>query len=294
MLENKLSDVNHPVWLAFELDTERDVVLKFVADKKLAKKERNIMVDVDHPNIIKLLHIFTWSPYTVLVLEYKAGENLLHLWEQLKSKEAMKVLKDIASALQAIHAAGLWHGDISHLNVVYQRAKTAAFLIDFSFEGKCAVGFLAPEDFADNPHRVGQATDVYRFAKLIDLLRPDLTPRFLDCFFDQPRRRPSMDIIAKRLRHLDRPRMPGSRVRSITAATAAALFLAGGWWVWKSSLSPLTPAAPETLEIRPQRDQSYGNGAPKDKESFYEGEPTIWYDGQRPLLLWSIINDQPY
>jgi serine/threonine protein kinase len=291
LLESKLSDTNHPVWLAFELESERDVVLKFVADRKSAIRERNLMNDVDHPNIVKLLRIFSAGTYTVLVLEYKKGESLLHIWEQLTPDRGFEVLLDVGSALSAIHEAGLWHGDVSHLNVIYQKEKRAAYLIDFSFEGKCAVGFQAPEDFEGNPYAVDSATDVYRFGKLIDLLRPDLTHHFSDCFRENPSTRPSMRTVNRRL---ERKKSLFLGTKGYGILTLTALFLCVGMITWLVSRSENVTTINRLLRLDKNLPKT-GDQIPPNKESGldYLGEPIRPNNHQPPLLLY-IIQDQPF
>ncbi len=234
LLETKLSDANHLVWLAYEVAAERDVVLKFIEDKKSARRERILMVDIDHPNIIKLLTVFQYMDYTVLVLEYKPGENLKYIWKDLEKKACLQILLDVASALDAIHQAGLWHGDVSYLNVLYYKEKNKAYLIDFAYEGKCAVGFQAPEDFDDNPHQVNSQTDVFRFGKLIELLRPDLVFRFQSCFSEDPAQRPSVSVLLKKLSLMQQV----FRYKALAWTASILLTLLVTFFILSSQLSP--------------------------------------------------------
>lgn len=241
MLETNLSNANNAVWLAYEITAERDVVLKFVKDRKAAVRERILMVDTDHPNIAKLLSTFTYEGCTTLVLEYKPGNNLLQLWEHLDRKTGLSILTDVASALSAIHAKGLWHGDVSHLNVIYSEEKKRAYLVDFSFEGKCAPGFHSPEDFEDSPHEVNSKTDVFRFGILIDLLRPDLKSKFLDCLHPAPDHRPSIDEVLQRIQK--HKTLKKSRIITMAAALVSGLFVTGIY------LDPLFKQVPDSQQL---------------------------------------------
>lgn len=240
-METNLSNTNNAVWLAYETSAERDVVLKFVKNRKAAIRERILMVDIDHPNVAKLLTTFSHANCTVLVLEYKKGLNLLQLWEKLDKKSGLAILIEIASALNAIHARGLWHGDVSHLNVIYSEEKKQAWLVDFSFEGKCAPGFHAPEDFEDCDHKVNHKTDIFRFGILIHLLRPDLKSKFQDCLHSNPNDRPTIDQV---LLKLQKQKASGKvRTLALTAMVIAGISIYP-LWNWEHHQKPASQPAP--------------------------------------------------
>ena len=64
------------------------------------------------------------------------------------------------------------------------------------------MGFQAPEDFEENPHPIGLHTDVFRFGKLIELLRPDLIRRFRACLYENPSDRPKIEEVCRRLNRM--------------------------------------------------------------------------------------------
>ena len=240
-LIHPLSNASHPVWLGYDLSAERDVVLKFFHDKQLADRERIMMIDGDHPHMIKLLCVFTHEDATVLVMEHQPGQGLHKIWETLDHKTGLAILIQIASVLEAIHQKGMWHGDVSHLNVHYDAQRKKAFLLDYAFEKKCALGFQAPEDFEENHRPIGRPTDIYRFGRLIELLTPKLAARFQDCFYEDPDRRPTIDVIRARLARATRATAPKRRLAAAAGFIVLAAILAI-YFVWLTKPMNTSPA----------------------------------------------------
>lgn len=290
LLETKLSDSNHPVWLAYELTTERVVTLKFIEDKRLAARERNLMVDVDHPNIVKLLTLFEYERWTVLVLEYKQGASLTQIWKDLDKASGHRILSDIASAILAIHKAGLWHGDISHHNVIWAEDQQRAYLIDFAYEGKCALGFQAPEDFDHHPEKVDSRTDVFRFGKLIELLRPDLIRRFKDCLEENPENRPSIAEIGQRL---DRKRSRVIVLPAMCVIAAISFFTIFCWIMEDRPTSPTHANASQSEPFQNSRRLSTPASGLSRGTSYYDDLYLSTEDPTGQSLINGVLLDHP-
>ncbi|UQA62626.1 serine/threonine-protein kinase [Polyangium aurulentum] len=140
-----------PVWLADEIagsTTLRQAAVKlFSLDASTDERVRQEIIDeaerlcrVEHPNIVRFyaLPLDEARGVVGLAMEYVAGETLaqrLRDREQLTLKETIDVGIALASALVAVHGAGLVHRDVTPLNVVVNGAlvgSPAAYkLIDF-------------------------------------------------------------------------------------------------------------------------------------------------------------------
>ncbi|MFN8614120.1 MAG: serine/threonine-protein kinase [Vulcanimicrobiota bacterium] len=86
------------------------------------EKEARCLAGLDHPNIVRVAGLFRERGTFYLVTEYVAGEVL--------AAHHQDWLEPIVSALQAVHARGLIHGDIKPENILIQ-PHGRPVLIDF-------------------------------------------------------------------------------------------------------------------------------------------------------------------
>ncbi len=151
-----------PVWLAEEMAGATKLRLSAVklfaltADSEHARQaiidEAARLCRVEHPNVVRFYQLpFDETRGVIgLAMEYVAGETLgerLRDKGTLTIKEALDVGIAVASALVAVHGAGLVHRDLSPANVVVDVAQIgspAAYkIIDF--------GISAAEPHKDSP-----------------------------------------------------------------------------------------------------------------------------------------------
>ncbi len=142
-----------PVWLARETygakEVRRAAVKLFAigggrgADRDAVAEEAGALCRVEHPNVVRFyqLAIDEAAGVAGLAMEYVHGTQLDRRLEDgpLSIDEALDVGVAVASALAAVHAAGLVHRDVKPANVV--EAGGVHKLIDF--------GIAAAEDRAD-------------------------------------------------------------------------------------------------------------------------------------------------
>lgn len=138
---------------------------------------------IRHPNVVSIYaHGVTPSGANYLVMEFIEGANLREVLENggLTPARAALLLAQLASALDAIHAEGIFHRDVKPENVIVRNGNAAgeeAFLIDFSIaivkdanemlygltRAAGSFEYMAPEQ------AVGYAeasSDIYSLAKL--------------------------------------------------------------------------------------------------------------------------------
>lgn len=100
--------------------------------QKFIKEARNIS-KLNHPNIIKVLDVFEENGTAYYVMEYIEGGSLSDLINKkgsLSEAETLNYTRQIASALQYIHANNMNHLDVKPGNVLL-RKNGDVVLIDF-------------------------------------------------------------------------------------------------------------------------------------------------------------------
>jgi serine/threonine protein kinase len=116
------------VWLAERADGafQKQVALKLVrpgiTEDELQRflQERQILADLDHPNIARLLDGGTWEGLPYLVMEYVEGQSLRErlMSGALPLEQAVAITEQICAGLAAAHAAGIVHRDIKPENII--------------------------------------------------------------------------------------------------------------------------------------------------------------------------------
>lgn len=150
------------------------VALKHVPHRLAdALPEAQALAALDHPNLIAVRSIRRLRGETVLVLDLASGGTLADVLARrhtLPVGEVVAALTPVASALSAVHAAGLIHGDVHPGNILFG-ADGLPLLSDLGsayWLGTEGAGALPPPGFADplveQGYLTGQAGDVFSLA----------------------------------------------------------------------------------------------------------------------------------
>ncbi|MCZ6616822.1 MAG: protein kinase [Gammaproteobacteria bacterium] len=115
------------VYRATDTKLRRDVAIKVLPDgfaqnaERLARFEReaHLLASLNHPNIAAIYGLEESGNVRCLVLELVEGETLAERLARgaLPLDEALKVVRQIASALEAAHEKGIIHRDLKPANV---------------------------------------------------------------------------------------------------------------------------------------------------------------------------------
>ncbi len=138
----KLTATSHSsIYLAERESTGVKVVLKVlrqvpdVADSIGAfdrfLQEYELIAEINHPNIVNIYDLGVGDDHAHIAMEYLDGGDLKQrIREGIKEKDAVRYVKQIASALSRIHDVGILHRDLKPGNIML-RADDSIALIDF-------------------------------------------------------------------------------------------------------------------------------------------------------------------
>lgn len=172
------------VYKAIHPSLKRHVIIKKLSIrgnnsiKERFKREAQILLDLNNPNIVHLFDYFTEGPYHYIVLEFVDGMSLDKLLKKqimLSPQVAMLIFRDSLRALKFAHDNGVVHRDIKPGNILISRhgdIKLADFGIASSEREEedtslttsgVTLGtpsYMPPEQF-DDSHSVDNRADIY-------------------------------------------------------------------------------------------------------------------------------------
>ncbi|CAD8141750.1 unnamed protein product [Paramecium pentaurelia] len=122
--------------------------MKLILKSKLKKEdqeklleETNILMDIDHPNIVKLYEMYQDDNSYYLISEYCDGGELfekIKFVQTLTEKEIANYMKQILTAVAYCHSKGIVHRDLKPENILFDSKNQGASLkiIDFGASAK--------------------------------------------------------------------------------------------------------------------------------------------------------------
>ena len=143
----RLSSTEHSgVYLAERESTHMPVVLKVLRqspdhDDRMGPfdrflREYETIADMDHPNIVRIYDLGVADFHAHIAMEYLDGGDLRRRIDRgISEQEAISYLRQIASALTAIHDKGVLHRDLKPANIMLRKDGSIA-LIDFGLAKK--------------------------------------------------------------------------------------------------------------------------------------------------------------
>jgi serine/threonine-protein kinase len=175
------------VFLATDLTVDRPVALKFLLPAIAAEteyrarfeQEARVMAKVDHPNLVTLYGVERDGEVPFLVMKYVTGRTLAQLIKEesrVPLPQAMPLIKQMGSALTALHSQGYVHRDLKPGNVIVSPDGQVT-LLDFGLARSHGVGLTRPgvalgSPFYMSPEQaladtVDARSDLYTFAVLV-------------------------------------------------------------------------------------------------------------------------------
>nr|XP_039266644.1 ribosomal protein S6 kinase alpha-3-like [Styela clava] len=134
-----------------------------VRDRVRTKMERNILVDVNHPFIVKVYYAFQTEGNLYLVLAFLRGGDLFtRLSKELMfTEDDVKIyLAELALALDHLHSLG----------IIYRDLKPENILLDID-------GHIALTDFGLSKESIDGAEKAYSFCGTVEYMAPEVVNR---------------------------------------------------------------------------------------------------------------------
>lgn len=164
-------------------------------DKASLMTEIEIMKQVDHPNIVKMVDFFEDEGHYCLVMEMMMGgelfEQILNR-EQFSESEAREAIKSIIDAIMYCHSLNIVHRDIKPENLLLQSKDLDLSTLKISDFGlarfvkaeqyaqtQCGTpGYVAPEIIMEQPY--GKECDYWSIGVVLYILLSGSPPFFED------------------------------------------------------------------------------------------------------------------
>jgi serine/threonine protein kinase len=129
------------VWRAEDTRLQREVAIKILADpiandpewKARFLREARIIAQLNHPNIATIYAIEQEGDKVFIAMELIEGESLGTILGRgsMELHDAVRIIRQVADALEDAHFKGIVHRDIKPDNVIVTRAKRVAKVLDF-------------------------------------------------------------------------------------------------------------------------------------------------------------------
>ena len=164
-------------------------------DKASLQQEIDIMKQIDHPNIVKMIDFFEDEGHYCIVMEMMQGgelfEQILNR-EQFSESEAREAIKSIIDAISYCHSLNIVHRDIKPENLLLHSKDldlTSLKISDFGLarfvkadqvaQTQCGTpGYVAPEILMEQPY--GKECDYWSIGVVLYILLSGSPPFFED------------------------------------------------------------------------------------------------------------------
>jgi serine/threonine protein kinase len=134
------------VYRALDTETGETVAIKFVqAAGEHAHRSADEVINarrIRHPNIRRVFHTERHQSLRIIVMEFIDGPTLADVLTTLDRRAALRIFRDVCSAVAAAHDEGVLHLDLKPANVLL-RGGTEPVVSDFGLSARMSAGRAA-------------------------------------------------------------------------------------------------------------------------------------------------------
>jgi len=175
------------VFKAWDPELQRHVALKYLHHDDPIMVERLLrearaQARVDHPSVCKVFEVGMDDGRPFIAMEYVDGKPLSVAAENLSIEQKVFLIKQVADAVQAAHAAGLIHRDLKPANILVtdHEGDLHPYVLDFgiarieelrglTLTGQVVgtPGYLSPEQARGESEKIDRRTDVFSLGVIL-------------------------------------------------------------------------------------------------------------------------------
>jgi eukaryotic-like serine/threonine-protein kinase len=136
------------VFRAREGKTGEHVAIKFSRRHENARREAAVGLAVRHPHLVRVRSAQVDDSPSFVVMDLLSGSSLRSVLRQrftFEAKVALRVTRQLAEALAALHRTGFLHGDVKPENVQWVDANNVV-LMDLGLARRCNIGAEGEDD----------------------------------------------------------------------------------------------------------------------------------------------------
>ena len=170
------------VYEAFDPLLKRPVALKFLIKDNPTLVQRLLMegrsqAQIDHPNVCRVYEVGEFEGRYFIAMQYLPGQTLDKAMAGLSVEQKVKIMAEVADALQAAHKEGLIHRDIKPHNIIVGTGEDGLlkpYVMDFGLARQVAASgmtvegallgtpyYMSPEQARGETDRLDRRTDIY-------------------------------------------------------------------------------------------------------------------------------------
>lgn len=176
------------VYLAKEIGSPHQFALKFLKDAyhnesylvEYFEDEASSMRNLSHPNIVRFYRFVNRENYSYIVMDYVEGFSLSEVLKLAHSKnerlpldEVIRVMTQVARALDAIHRDSFVHRDVKPSNILIERETGRTFITDLGITsaqntrmvGAGTIAYMSPEQA--ETWVADQRADIYAYGTML-------------------------------------------------------------------------------------------------------------------------------
>lgn len=178
------------VYKAYHVKLDRMVAIKVLVHEKGSVEEQErfaaearLTAKLKHPNIVAVHDVATEKGLDYIVMDFIEGESLdKHIYDGvIPMRKALKIAKDIATAIEYAHQNGIVHRDLKPANIIIEKNTGQAMIVDFGVAKNIHIStqttqrgvmvgtprYMAPEQILGEGQGISPATDVYAMGAIL-------------------------------------------------------------------------------------------------------------------------------